>query len=194
MLVRAGFPCRCEVKPGEYRLVKVITDDMSANMLIGRHGQTIDAVEHLVERMASASAGDRVRMNLDINNYRRRREDSLLDYVGQMVSQAKSSREDVHLEPMEARDRRIVHLEVELIKGLRTWTLGGQGGKHVVIGLDDGRPRGEEYDPIEVDGDDEQVQAEAPREAAPEVGADGAAVEAEAPAPDEEQERPGADA
>ena len=100
MLVRAGFPCRCEVKPGEYRLVKIVTDDASAGMLIGRHGQTIDAVEHLVERMISTAAGDRVRMNLDINNYRRRRQDSLVDRVAQAVAEVQATGDDYHLDDL----------------------------------------------------------------------------------------------
>ena len=70
MLARAGFPCRCETHPGEYRQIRVTTDDASAGMLIGRHGQTVDAVEHLVERMASNAIDARARINLDINNYR----------------------------------------------------------------------------------------------------------------------------
>jgi predicted RNA-binding protein Jag len=190
MLVRAGFPCRCEVRPGEYRMVKIVTDDISAGMLIGRHGQTIDAVEHLVERMASTAAGDRVRMNLDINNYRRRREDSLADRVDQAVAEVRNTGGEVHLEPMDARERRVVHLQAEAL-GMRTWTVGGQGGKHVVIAMDDGSPRDEDIDPVEVEVDE---AAEAVMDAAP-AGDEAPVEEAAADvAEGEEPERPGADA
>ena len=138
MLVRAGFPCRTEVKPGEYRLVKVVTDDNSAGMLIGRQGQTIDAVEHIVERMANMAAGERVRMNLDINNYRRRREDDLIAHVDSVVQEVRNTGENVHLVSMSARERRTVHLEAGEQDGLRTWTEFGEGGKHVVVGIDTG--------------------------------------------------------
>ncbi len=178
MLVRAGFPCRCEVKPGEYRQVRVVTDDISAGMLIGRHGQAIDAVEHLVERMASTAAGDRVRMNLDINNYRRRREDSLEHRVDQAVAEARNTGREVHLDPMDARDRRLVHLQAEEM-GMRTWTVSGEGGKHVVISLENNAPRNEDFDPVEVTGQDEGYEAEG--------------YAADAPTVDETEE-PGADA
>ena len=138
MLVRAGFPCRCEVTEGEYSQVKVVTDDSSAGMLIGRHGATVDAVEHLVERMASTAAGGRVRMNLDINNYRRRREETLMDRVDEAVARVRETGRAYHMEPMCARERRIVHLEAEQAEGLRTFTMSNGSGKHVVIAIDDG--------------------------------------------------------
>ncbi len=138
LLIRAGFPIRCEVKTGEYRQVRVTTDESSAGMLIGRHGATVDAIEHLVERMAGMAAGDRVRMNLDINNYRRRREESLHDRVNEAAGMVLENGRTYHMESMCARERRIVHLQVEKVEGLRTFTMGGAGGKHVVIALDNG--------------------------------------------------------
>lgn len=136
MLNRAGFPCRCEVKDGEYRQVRVITGDDSAGMLIGRHGSTVDAVEHLIERMMGVAAGDRVRLNLDINNYRRRREDVLVSRVAEAVARVKETERDYHMEPMCARERRLIHLETEKFDSIRTYTLMRSGDKHVVIALD----------------------------------------------------------
>ncbi len=138
MLIRAGFPCRCEVKEDEYRQVRVITGDDSAGMLIGRHGSTVDAVEHLVDRMMGVAAGDRVKMNLDINNYRRRREDTLGERVAEAVERVRETERDYHVEPMCARERRLVHLAAEEYEGIRTYTLMRSGDKHVVIALDRG--------------------------------------------------------
>ncbi len=133
MLVRAGFPCRCQVFDGEYLQVRVVTDDASAGMLIGRHGATVDSVEHLVERMISTASGDRVKMNLDINNYRRRRQDTLADRVFDAIGRVRETGRDYHMEPMNARERRLVHLQVEEVEGLTTVTVADDGAKHVVI-------------------------------------------------------------
>lgn len=133
MLARAGFPCDVEVLAGEYRQVRIASDDESAGLLIGRHGQTVDAVEHLVERMASNAVDDRVRMNLDINEYRRRRQDSLAERVADAVAQVRESGKAYHVEPMSARERRLVHLEVEPLEDMKTFTMVGSGGKYVVI-------------------------------------------------------------
>jgi len=137
MLARAGFPCRCETLPGEYRQIKVTTDDASAGMLIGRHGQAIDAVEHLVERMASNAIDARARINLDINNYRQKREDSLAERVAEASATIQESGRPFHMEPMSARERRLVHMEAANLGGLRTFTMDGSGGKHVVITMED---------------------------------------------------------
>jgi predicted RNA-binding protein Jag len=137
MLARAGFPCQCETFPGEYRQIKVTTDDASAGMLIGRHGQAIDAVEHLVERMASNSIDARARINLDINNYRMLREESLAERVAEAAAAIKETGRPFHMEPMSARERRLVHMETAELDGLRTFTMDGSGGKHVVIAADE---------------------------------------------------------
>jgi len=152
----SDFPCRCEVKEGEYHLVKIVTDDTSAGVLIGRHGTTVDAVEHLIERMASQACGERVSMNLDVNNYRRRREENLVQRVQEIVQKVNSTGREVHMEPLCARERRIVHLEVVNIPGLRTYTIADSSGKHVVVakgepGTGSLEPGGQESDAREPD-------------------------------------------
>jgi spoIIIJ-associated protein len=137
LLRRSGFTCRCEVKEGEYHLVKVVTDDSSAGILIGRRGATVDAVEHLVERMGSMAAGERVLMNLDINNYRLRREEALVERTQGLIDKVNSTGRDVHMEPLSARERRIVHLEVLKAEGLKSYTIATSSGKHVVIARED---------------------------------------------------------
>lgn len=153
LLARAGFPTRCEVVSDEYLQVKITTDDESAGMLIGRHGSTIDSVEHLVERMISNAAGDRVRMNLDINNYRLRRHENLLQRVEEAVGQVRESGKTYHVEPMNARERRIVHLAAEKYDGIRTFTMDSHRGRHVIIALDLEKPEEQDVAP-EVEGAD----------------------------------------
>jgi spoIIIJ-associated protein len=182
MLMRAGFPCRCEVKDDEYRQVRVITGDDSAGMLIGRHGSTVDAVEHLVERMMGIAAGDRVKMNLDINNYRRRREDTLAERVAEAVERVRETERDYHVEPMCARERRLVHLAAEEYEGIRTYTLMRSGDKHVVIALDRG------------DDDEGDGSIEPQAEAATAVVTTGVAMDVSAGTPDEAVEEAGIDA
>lgn len=133
LMTRAGFPCRCEVKPGDYHLVKVTTDETSAAVLIGRHGATVDALEHLVERMAAQAAGGPVHLNLDVNNYRRRREERLVQRAQQAVDKVRQTGQEQHFEPMSARERRIIHLEVAKAGGLQTFTIFDGAGKHVVV-------------------------------------------------------------
>ncbi len=158
-LMRFGdFPCRCEIVPDDYTLVKVITDDRSAGLLIGRHGATVDSVEHLVERMATQAHGDRVRMNLDINNYRRKREATLIELTGEALAEVRQSGNEVHTDPLCARERRIVHLEVKKASGMKSFTMMSGDGKYVVMAIDDGEAT--EPDTDLATAGDEQVATE----------------------------------
>lgn len=133
LMVKAGFPCRVQVQPGDYHLVKMVVDDRSAGVLIGRYGNTVDAIEHLVEKIASRAAGGRVRMNLDINNYRLRREDQLVQRARSAANEARDTGEPVALEPAGGRERRIVHLYIQETGDLTTYTAQGPEGKFVVV-------------------------------------------------------------
>ncbi len=184
-----GFPCRVTVEPGEYHLVKVVTDDTGAGVLIGRHGTTVDALEHVVERMIGQAVGDRVNMNLDVNNYRRRRQEALVERTQQLVQQVRQTGREIHMEPLSPRERRIVHLEVAGVRGLRTYTLGGEGGRHVVIAPEGEGPDGPRDERDEADGregadggDDRWGGDEA---GAPDAGGAGGGEEAAAPRDDE---------
>jgi spoIIIJ-associated protein len=130
-----GFPCRVEIVEGDYHLIKLVTDDSSAGVLIGRHGATVDALEHLVERMISQATGERVNMNLDVNNYRRRREEMLAERARDIMRKVLETGREIHMEPLCARERRIVHMEITGEPRLRTYTLVSQNGKHVVVAL-----------------------------------------------------------
>ncbi len=133
LMRRAGFAARVTVEEGDYNQVKVIADVDSAAVLIGRHGSTIDAVEHLVDRMAVQAVGERVPMNLDINNYRKRRHGTLEENALAAVRQLRDTEKDVHTPPLVARERRIVHLAIEGIEGVTTYTAGAGPDRHVVV-------------------------------------------------------------
>jgi spoIIIJ-associated protein len=163
LMVKSGFPCRVQVQAGEYHLVKLVVDDRSAGVLIGRYGNTVDAVEYLVEKIASRAAGERVRMNLDINNYRLRREDQLVQRARNAAAEARNTGEPVKLEPAGGRERRIVHLYIQEMGDLTTYTESGPDGKAVVIC----RPEQVPAQYIQRDGDaasdDERSAAELPQ-------------------------------
>jgi spoIIIJ-associated protein len=174
-LLRLGnIPCRCEVIPDEYHLVKLITDDESAGRLIGRHGAGVDALEYVVDRMAAQAFGERVKLNLDINNYRRKREAAIIERVGHIMMRVKNEGQEEHMEPLCARERRIVHLQVKQASGLMSYTMGGAASKHVVIAPDDGRAReataeksgAEETAPSDGDPAGQSSSADAPEIAA----------------------------
>ncbi len=166
LMRRAGFPSRCTVLEGEYNQVKITVDTDSAAVLIGRRGSTIDSVEHLVERMANQAVDDHARMNLDINNYRRRREGQLTANAEDAARQMLESGKDVHTPPLSPRERRIVHMAIADIKGVTTYTAGQGPDRHVVVTSDDDKGSAPKEAPVEA----EAAAPEAPE--APDIQTD----------------------
>ena len=85
-----------------------------SGMIIGRRGQTLDAMEHIVSRIVFRDDGERgLRISLDVEGYRKRREESLRQLAHRLAGKAKDTGAVVTLNPMSPRDRRIVHLALQ---------------------------------------------------------------------------------
>jgi spoIIIJ-associated protein len=104
-----------------------------AGIVIGRHGQTLDAIEYLVGRIASHAAGNPVRITLDVEGYRERRQESLEQSARRAADKARATGRPVTLSPMSPRDRRIVHVALSDEHGVTTRSQGEGGFRRVVV-------------------------------------------------------------
>jgi spoIIIJ-associated protein len=104
-----------------------------AGIVIGRHGQTLDAIDYLLNRVASHRAGGLVRIVLDVEGYRERRQEALEDEARRAAAEVRQSGRPVTLEPMSPRDRRIVHVALTDEKGVTTHSQGEGSFRRVVI-------------------------------------------------------------
>jgi len=111
---------------GEYR-----GEDVAA--LIGRRGQTIDAIQHLAYRIASRAAGARQRVLVDAGGYRQRRAATLRATADQAAAAALRERRAVKLEPMSALDRKLVHEHLKLRGDVETYSEGEEPARRLVI-------------------------------------------------------------
>src|SRR4029077_15388974 len=115
-------------------------------MMIGRRGQTLDALEHLVSRIVFRDDGERgLRIALDVEGYRQRREDSLRQLAQRLATKAKETGAVVTLNPMSPRDRRIVHLALQSDPDVSTVSQGEGSYRRLVITPQGGR-RGRQGD------------------------------------------------
>jgi spoIIIJ-associated protein len=101
--------------------------------LIGRHGQTLDALEFLVALHVAKHTGRRVMTVLDADGYRARREKTLVDLALQAAEGAARDGRPVPLEPMEAKERRIVHMALQGDARVKTSSEGEEGARYVVV-------------------------------------------------------------
>jgi spoIIIJ-associated protein len=105
-----------------------------AGLLIGRHGQTIDAIQYLLNAI-SHRRGDEPRKEVvvDAAGYRERRRATLESLALRTAEQARASGEEVELEPMTAVERKIVHLRLKDVAGVGTTSEGTEPNRYVVV-------------------------------------------------------------
>jgi spoIIIJ-associated protein len=121
-----------DLKEDSERILLNIKGDGSG-LLIGRKGQTLDALEYLVNKIVHKGAEDKKRIVVDTENYRSRREDSLVKLALRLGDKAKRLGRPVTISPMNAHDRRIIHLALQEDKSLRTWSTGTGLYRKVII-------------------------------------------------------------
>jgi spoIIIJ-associated protein len=104
-----------------------------AGLFIGRHGQTIDAVQHLAQRIVFPEGPSPVRVVVDANGYRDRRAETLRADADDAAEEAVSSGKPVELAPMPASERRIVHEYLRERGGVETHSEGNEPERRLVV-------------------------------------------------------------
>jgi spoIIIJ-associated protein len=104
-----------------------------AGIVIGRHGQTLDAIEYLVNRIASQGRMTSTRIVLDVEGYRERRQESVEQMARRAADKARHSGRPVTMAPMSARDRRTVHVTLSDERGVATRSQGEGSFRRVVV-------------------------------------------------------------
>ena len=120
---------------GEY-LINI--DGEEAGVLIGHHGETLDALQYLCNLAANKKENeddDReyTRIVVDISGYRAKREETLRTLARRTAEKALKYRRSISLEPMPSHERRIIHSEVQKIEGVTTNSIGTENNRRVVI-------------------------------------------------------------
>ncbi len=108
-----------------------------AGMLIGHHGETLDAVQYLANLAANRAEGkdDHERITVDVEGYREKREETLRALARRMAAKVQKYGRSVVLEPMNPYERRIIHSEIQEIEGISTNSIGSDNNRKVVIFL-----------------------------------------------------------
>ena len=104
-----------------------------SGLLIGRRGQTLQALQFLVTLIVRRQLDEDVRVVLDVENYRQRRETSLRDMADKVASRVAQTNRSITLEPMPPADRRIIHTSLAEHPGVRTESAGEGENRKVTI-------------------------------------------------------------
>jgi spoIIIJ-associated protein len=128
-----GVQCRVDISEDEDTVSGVLTGG-DLGLVIGRHGQTIDAIQYVVNAIAYRTYGDdRKDVIVDAAGYRERRRETLEALAIRSADHAKSTGEPVELEPMSSVERRIVHLRLQDEPGVATRSEGEEPYRYVVV-------------------------------------------------------------
>lgn len=124
--------------------LRITVTGEAASVLIGHHGDTLDALQYLAN-LAGAKKNEngeksKVRITLDIEGYRAKREETLRALARRKAAQVLEKKKSVMLEPMSAYERRIIHSEVQSIDGVSTNSVGSDTNRKIVIFLTDKHP------------------------------------------------------
>ena len=101
--------------------------------LIGRRGETLDAIQHLTNYAVNRSIDGHVRVNVDAESYREKREDSLRRYARKKAQQVLKNRRRTTLEPMNAYERHVIHASLQDMDNITTHSTGTEPNRRVVI-------------------------------------------------------------
>jgi len=101
--------------------------------LIGRRGQTLDALQEITRTAVQRRLRSRVRLLVDVEGYRARRRESLAEYARAMAGRAKERGTEIELEPMNAYERKIVHDAVGTVEGASSFSEGEEPNRKVIV-------------------------------------------------------------
>lgn len=108
-------------------------------ILIGHRGDTLDAIQHLTNYSINRDAAKRVRVNVDAENYRRKREESLERLARKVAGKVVRYRRDITLEPMNAYERHVIHAALQDYNDVTTFSTGTEPNRRIVVSYNRGK-------------------------------------------------------
>ena len=121
----------CWKADGNTYKVDLVGDDLG--YLIGRRGDTLDAIQHLANYTVNRDVEGHIRINVDAECYREKREDSLRRYARKKAQQVLKARRRTTLEPMNAYERHVIHAALQDMENITTHSTGVEPNRRVVI-------------------------------------------------------------
>ncbi|HEX7059252.1 MAG TPA: R3H domain-containing nucleic acid-binding protein [Solirubrobacterales bacterium] len=122
-----------EIREDDGRIEAIVEGDDDYGLLIGKRGQTIDALQLLCYQAAFRGMRDRKRVIVDAAGYRERRREALVARADRAAEQALAAGHTVEMDPMTAQERRVVHEHLKERSGVETYSEGDEPRRCVVV-------------------------------------------------------------
>ncbi len=121
------------VSPEEDNTISVELSGQNVGALIGRRGETLDAIQHLANYVVNSDDSEHTRINIDAENYRAKRTDALISLAKKVAGKVVRYRRNVTLEPMNAYERHVIHTALQDYPGVTTFSTGTEPNRRIVV-------------------------------------------------------------
>jgi len=113
--------------------INVVLSGRGMGALIGRRGETLDAIQHLTNYVVNRGATGRVRINVDAENYRQRRNETLESLAVRTAGKVVKYRRNMTLDPMNAYERHVIHSALQNYENITTFSVGSEPNRRIVV-------------------------------------------------------------
>ena len=141
LLEQMESPADIHIYQPEKGRYQVILEGKNLGGLIGRRGETLDAIQQLTSYAVNRSGSGRVRVQLDAENYRAKREQSLQHLARKVAAKVTRYRRSVTLEPMNAYERHVIHTALQETPDITTYSIGTEPNRRTVVAYSRGEHR-----------------------------------------------------
>ena len=139
LLEHMDHPAQVKVYQPEKGRYKVILEVEKLGALIGRRGETLDAIQQLTSYSVNRGGDKRVRVHVDAEDYRLKREESLCRLAHKVAAKVVKYRRSVTLEPMNAYERHVIHTALQDVENVTTYSMGTDPNRRVIVAYEKGQ-------------------------------------------------------
>lgn len=133
LLNQMGIECTINSEIAHENRISISLEGKNMGIIIGKRGETLDAIQYLVNIVANKERKEYIKIMLDTENYRARREETLRKLAFKLSKKVQKSKKPIILEPMNPYDRRIIHSALQESKIVKTHSEGKEPFRRVVI-------------------------------------------------------------
>ena len=150
LLQRMGIKAEIEISDRENGGLLVNLSGPGMGAVIGRRGETLDAIQHLTNYAVNRGSDKRCHISVDAESYRAKREESLVHLAEKMAAKVVKYKRSMALEPMNSYERHVIHTALQNFEGVSTSSTGTEPNRRVVVSYErpkqeDNRPRSREW-------------------------------------------------
>ena len=153
LLERMGVSADIEIGPRDNGGINVNLTGASMGAIIGRRGETLDAIQHLTNYVVNKDSEKHLHISVDAEDYRSKREESLTRLAEKMAEKAIKYKRSMALEPMNSYERHVIHTALQNYEGVTTSSTGVEPNRRVVVAYvkpdkaekPDNKPRSREW-------------------------------------------------